>query len=86
MIAPLAFASKSFKIKRNASGPLRLGILITLSENRPFPFPKFPPPNNTCNAGATNFPALIDIPWKPISAILCCPQAFIQPLILIVIS
>jgi hypothetical protein len=45
--------------------------LITLSEKRPEPFQI---PTKVLEVGATNFPALIDIP--EFADMLCCPQAF----------
>ena len=53
---------------------------------RPSPLPKTPPPIKTCKAGSIWPFAFNELPWKPIEAIPCWPQLFIQPLILIVIS
>jgi hypothetical protein len=63
------------------------GTLITLSAILPSPFPKVAPPNKTCNAGKTRLSAAFkDEPWNPMDAMLCCPQAFMQPEILIFIA
>ena len=65
------------------SGIRLVGILITLSAIYGLPVGSTPPPMTTCIAGMTRSPFFMELPLNPMLPIICWPQAFIHPLIFI---